>query len=118
MKFTDLKELDLFGGFVWLAHDGQQAVSMYYGKKVVWSYIIEEPKIQEKHMYTQLSYAMLAATYSGPEEDRVVRQIEILVQPEGMKPFLIPAMSYDVHHEIVEKFRTLYERTNGKHGTY
>ncbi len=111
MKFSDLKETDLFNGFVWLAHDGLQAVSMYYGKKVVWSYIIEEPRVQEKHMYTQLSYAMLAATYSGPQEERVIRPIEILVQPEGMKPFLIPAISYDVHHEVVDKMRKLFERT-------
>jgi hypothetical protein len=95
--------------------DGQ-AVSMYYGKKIVWHVVTGVEEIKKWSLYTQVSYAMLAATYSERDlQELVIEPVKILVQPDGVKPFLIKAECYDTHHAIINKLLKLHERisTNG-----
>jgi len=103
---------DLYNGFVWVEKDGR-AASMYYGKKILWNVVTGVEELEKWHIYTQVSYAMLAATYTEEElEDMDIDRIKILVQLDGgVKPFLINAVFSDVKHSIIDKLQTHYEGT-------
>ena len=104
-------DLDLYNGFVWVEKDGR-AASMYYGKKILWNVVTGVEELERWHIYTQVSYAMLAATYTDEDlADMGVDRVKILVQPDGgVKPFLINAVYSGVKHPIIEKLLKHYER--------
>lgn len=108
---NNITDVELYNGFVWVQEDGQ-AVSMYYGKKVVWNVITGVEEVQKWGLHARILYAMLAATYSEKDLKRlVIDPVKILVQPDGViKPFLINAEYHDTGHTIIDKLRKLKER--------
>lgn len=109
---NNITDTDLYNGFVWVQEDGQ-AVSMYYGKKILWNVVTGVEEVDKWHVYTKVSYAMLAATHTEEElADMDITPVKISAQPDGeSKPFLINAVHSDVKHAIIAKLRTHYERT-------
>lgn len=112
-------DLDLYNGFVWIEKDGR-AASMYYGKKLLWKVVTGVEEVNGFHLYTQVAYAMLAATYTEEElTDMDVIPVKISVQPDGEpKPFLINATHSEVKHPIVAKLLRHYEGTRNNASTY
>lgn len=111
---NNVTDVDLYNGYVWLQKDGK-AVSMYYGKKIIWSVVTGVEELKKWHIHTQVLYAMLAAKYDDELGDIAVSQVKISVEPDGVKPFLIAAKYSDSSHAIITKLKMEYERigTNG-----
>lgn len=112
---NNVTDQDLYNGFVWVQENGK-AVSMYYGKKIVWSFATGIEEIQKWSIYTQICYAMLVASHTDEElTDMVVDPVDILVEPDGGKPFQIRARFNDTKHAIIGKLLIHHERVI-KHG--
>ena len=104
-------DLDLYNGFVWVEKDGR-AASMYYGKKILWKVVTGVEELDKWHIYTQVRYAMLAATHTEEElADMDVTPVKIAVDPDGdLKPFLIKSVYHDRGHSIINKLLKHYEK--------
>ena len=110
---NNITDVDLYNGFVWVQKDGK-AVSMYYGKKIVWNVLTGVEEVQKMSIYTRVCYAILAANYSKTDREYlVIDPVKILVEPDGVKPFPVNAVCDDSKHNIIEKLRKLHEGVKG-----